>query len=246
MRTGSAVSLLLIMILFFALMIFVSNINVNYAPTVTPPPILVEQPEDGWAGMIFSPEIFSSEQLEEMIPKAPHYSQTRPSLPHPLRRMSEFEREQWIEDYYNLGGINAQELEIYKIVNEIRAQHDLPPFVLCPKISMAARLFSYLQVYFHSSGHTDPYYENLMERTNFFGRFGILYMENANSEQWYEMTDGTVEYVYLSPQELVDGWFDSEPHREHILSPETTHAGFGVDSGKNRVVPTMKSIVPVP
>jgi uncharacterized protein YkwD len=231
------------MFLFYALLM--SMLNMNYAPRVSPPPVIVERPAEGWSGMIFSPRIFSSAELEEMIPKAPHYSQTRPTNPHPARRMTDSERDDWINDYYNLGGLNAQELEIYKIVNEIREAHDLPPFVLCPKISMAARLFSYLQVRYHTSGHEDPYYENLMERINFFERYGILYVENANSEQWYEMTDGSVEYVYLSPQELVDGWFGSDAHREHILSPETTHAGFGVDSGNNRVVPTMKSIVPM-
>jgi uncharacterized protein YkwD len=105
-------------------------------------------------------------------------------------------------------------------------------------------LFSYLQVRYHSVGHVDPYYGDLMARANFFGAYGTFYMENANSQQWTVSADGTITYVYLSPQQLVDGWMSSDPHREHILTTKTTHAGFGVDSGLNRVVPTMKTLMP--
>ena len=173
---------------------------------------------------------------------ARHYSQTRQW--HPSRIMYESERDAWIERYYEMGGKNAQELELFTIVNEIREEHDLPPFVLCPRLSMAARLFSYLQVKYHTVGHYDPYYDCLVARMNFFGAFGLLYMENANSQKWYVRAGGRIEYIYLSPQELVDGWMDSPGHRSHILTTETTHAGFGIDSGSNRVVPTMKTIMP--
>ena len=229
----------------FALMI-ISYINESdyFASLSAPLPELREIPSEGWSGILDAPTVFSSEELDEMIANAPHYTQTRPVIPHPERRMTDSELRWWIEDYNMLGGINAQELEMYKIVNEIRAEYGLPPFVLCPRLSMASRLFSYLQVRYHSIGHTDPYYGDLMERSDFFGAFGSLYMENANSQQWYEMPDGRIEYVYLSPQELVDGWMDSPDHRDHILNTETTHVGFGVDSGRNRVVPTMKSITP--
>jgi uncharacterized protein YkwD len=179
---------------------------------------------------------------EEVVSLAPHYSKTR--IHHPDRKMTEQERNAWIRNYYTLGGMNAQEIELYNIINEIRASYDLPPFILCPKLSYAARLFSYLQVRYHSVGHTDPHYGGLMERSNFFGAFGQLYMENANSQQWTVSPDGEITYIYLSPQQLADGWMSSEPHREHILTPYTTHAGFGIDSGKNRVVPTMKTIMP--
>jgi uncharacterized protein YkwD len=81
-----------------------------------------------------------------------------------------------------------------------------------------------------------------MERIHFFGVNGIYYKENANSEKWHEMPDGSIKYIYLSPQELVDGWMTSDLHRGHILTTETTHVGFGMDSGNNRVVPTMKSV----
>jgi len=204
----------------------------------------VAMPENGWHGVFDVPTLFSSEELEEIIPNAPHYTYTRPVTPHPERAMTEFERGLWIESYNRFGGINAQEFELYKIVNEIRERHGLPPFILCPRLSRASRMFSHLQVKYYSTGHTDPYYPDLISRADFFGGFGTVYMENANSQMWYTAPDGEITYVYLSPQGLVDGWMDSDAHREHILTLQTTHVGFGVDSGDNRVVPTMKSIMP--
>jgi uncharacterized protein YkwD len=238
------ISALLAGIIFFTVVILNEiNFFTNEIPRQPEIPEYVV-PYDGWAGIISAPAIFSSDELEEMIANAPHYTYTRSRMTHPERAMSNVERRWWIDEYNDLGGINAQELELYKIVNEIRAENNLPPFILCPRLSMASRLFSYLQVQFHSVGHTDPYYGDLMARSDFFGAFGSIYIENANSQQWYERTDGSIEYVYLSPQELVDGWMNSPDHREHILTAETTHVGFGVDSGRNRVVPTMKSIMP--
>lgn len=195
-------------------------------------------------GIISARAVFTSEELLEMIENAPHYILTRPLTPHPERRMTESERDSWMFEYNLLGGMNAQELEMYMLVNEIRAEHGLPPFILCPRLSMAARLFSYLQVKYHTVGHVDFYYTDLIARSDFFGAYGTLYMENANSQRWYTMPDGTSRYIYLSPQELVDGWMESPDHRDHILTIETTHVGFGIDSGSNRVVPTMKSIMP--
>jgi len=204
----------------------------------------VAMPLGGWHGVFSVPTLFSSEELTEMIANAPHYTHTRPITPHPERQMTESERRFWIEDYNMLGGINAQEFELYKIVNEIREEHGLPPFILCPRLSRASRMFSYLQVREHSTGHTDPYYIDMITRMDFFGAFGTIYMENANAQMWYESPNGDVEYVYLPPQGLVDVWMDSDAHRAHILTIQTTHVGFGVDSGNNRVVPTMKSIMP--
>ncbi|MCL2386722.1 MAG: CAP domain-containing protein [Defluviitaleaceae bacterium] len=247
-KTIAAVAFVLAV--FFFAMGFVNILgNINERPnyqvvtivTPLPPP---EPPPEGWSGLIAEPAIFTTEELERMLELAPHYTETRPSRPHPSRRMTSTELTAWIEDYNIRGGINAQELELLKIINDIREGHNLPPFTLCPRLSMAARLFSYLQVKYHTAGHTDNYYGDLMVRSNFFGAYGRLYMENANSQRWRVLLNGQVEYIYMSPQELVDGWMSSDDHRDHILTIETTHVGFGVDSGRNRVVPTMKSIMP--
>ncbi|MCL2047222.1 MAG: CAP domain-containing protein [Defluviitaleaceae bacterium] len=241
MRLSSIMLAIASMALVFIFMLSVFDMGSDSTQQQAPEPSLAQMPSYGWAGVLFEPTLFSSEEIDEMLANAPHYSQTRPTSPHPDRAMTNSEREEWIADYYYLGGLNAQELEMYKIINEIRAEHDLPPFILCPRLSMAARLFSYLQVTHHSSGHTDPYYTTFSDRIHFFGVQGRIYMENANSERWYEKPDGSIEYIYQTPRELIDGWLSSQPHREHILTTDTTHVGFGIDSGRNRVVPTMKS-----
>lgn len=253
MRKFAAFSALFVVVLLYGIIIYLFSgvagfemVSVMPKEAVVPEMVPLEPltvPSGGWPGVIVAPAVFSSEALEEMIALAPHYTFTR--IPHPERVMTEAEREAWITEYYLLGGLNAQELELYKIVNNLRANYDIPPFVLCPRLSMASRLFSYLQVKYHTVGHYDNYYDDFMHRANFFSAFGSLYMENANSQHWYVFPDGSIEYVYLSPQQLVDGWMDSEGHRNHILTRETTHVGFGVDSGRNRVVPTMKTILPL-
>jgi uncharacterized protein YkwD len=246
MRALAVAMSVLIITVSFLFILYVINMPVKYPEGISSAQeavVIRSEPAGGWYGVFDEPRVFSSGELEEIIAVSPHYTQTR--LYHPEVAMTDIERRMWISEYNALGGINAQEFELYKIVNEIRAQHGLPPFVLCPKLSMAARMFSYIQVRYQSSGHVDPYYGDMVNRMNFFGIYGTVHMENANSERWYQYTDGSIEFVYLSPQELVDGWMDSEAHREHILTNETTHAGFGVDSGNNRVVPTMKTILPL-
>ncbi|MCL1845465.1 MAG: stalk domain-containing protein [Defluviitaleaceae bacterium] len=188
------------------------------------------------------PEIFTSQALSGMMASAPHYTATR--LTHPDRAMTESERDAWISDYFNRGGINAQELELYKIVNETRARYGLPPFYLCPQLSMASRLFSYLQVRYHTAGHDDRHYGSPRERIDFFGVHWQAWQENANAEVWLFRDDMHVGYDYLSPQEIVDIWMGSPEHRNHVLTTDTTHVGFGTDSGRERVVPTMKSVMP--
>jgi uncharacterized protein YkwD len=220
------------------------SVQMMRIPERQPVPEPVARPDEGWHGVFDVPRIFSYDELRAIIEVSPHYTRTRPATPHPNRQMTESERGFWIDEYNLFGGINSQEFEIYKIINEIRAEYGLPPFVLCPRLSKASRLFSYLQVREHSVGHTDPYYGDLITRSNFFGAQGTLYMENANSQVWQVMPDGAIRYVYLYPQGLVDGWMESPDHRAHILTTDTTHAGFGVDSGNNRVVPTMKTIMP--
>ncbi|MCL1883870.1 MAG: hypothetical protein FWF81_09005, partial [Defluviitaleaceae bacterium] len=208
MRNALAIfGFFLIVIIYAVIFLFYSAETSDFYEIIVTLP--QEMPYEGWAGIIAEAKIYSTYELLQMIENAPHYSQTRPSMPHPQRRMTDSERTLWVEDYIELGGINAQELELYKIINEIRSEHGLPPFILCPRLSMASRLFSYLQVKYHTMGHIDPYYDDLMERSNFFGAFGTFYMENANSQRWYVLPDGTIEYIYLSPEELVDGWMRS-------------------------------------
>ena len=50
---------------------------------------------------------------------------TRSSILLPNRRLSDTERADWIAEYESLGGPNAFELEVVRLVNEIRAEHGL-------------------------------------------------------------------------------------------------------------------------
>lgn len=210
------------------------------APTPVPTPVPAPEPTPPppWG----EPRIVTSQELMGMIAAAPHYTHTR--LTHPSRSMTDAERDAWIADYFNRGGMNSLELELYRIVNETRARYGLPPFYLCLQLSMASRLFSYLQVRYHTAGHIDRYYGDHANRLNFFGVYAQIYQENANADRWESLDGVHLGYEYLSPQELIDIWMGSPAHRDHILTTDTTHVGFGADSGRNRVVPTMKSILP--
>jgi uncharacterized protein YkwD len=198
------------------------------------------------AGAMFDrPVLLTGDEIDLLIANAPHYRDTR--QPHPNRPMTQDEVESWIRQYNEMGGMNVQEFELLRIINAVRDEHGLQPFILCLNLSMAARLFSYLQVKYYTIGHEDRYYGDFGSRINLFCHLEwTRARENANSEKWTQYADGSGrEYIYLTPQELINGWMSSTEHREHILSTTTTHVGFGLDSGNNRVVPTMISIMPV-
>ena len=160
----------------------------------------------------------SQDEIQSMLPFARPRQDTMPITPHPDRAMTDAEVQAWIEVYNGLGGINASELEILYLLNSIRAEHNLSPFSLCPRLSMAARLHTQLRREFSrgASGHDDPFYGGAGDR-------GLLFDVMVASEN-------TRAAGFPTPETVVGGWMNSPGHRQLILAPSMTHVGIG-DAG---------------
>jgi len=154
----------------------------------------------------------SQNEIQSMLPFARQSVNTMPAIPHPNRVMTEVELQAWIGSYNELGGINAFELEVLYLLNNIRAEHNLQPFSLCPRLSMAARLHTQLMREFDFIGHEDPLYGSAGDRGLFFDV--LVASENAGAGA-------------STPENRVRGWMSSPGHRQLILASSMTHVGIG-------------------
>jgi len=150
-----------------------------------------------------------------MIATAYSHADTQPTTPHPNRRMTNAERDAWIDEYRNLGGINSFELEVVYLLNEIRLERGLQPLGICPDLSMASRLMSQLMFEHHQGGrtyHQDPFYGSPWDRTLFFNP-AITAIENLS---WQS-----------TPSSVIESFMNSPGHRNSMLSSSRSYIGIG-------------------
>jgi len=158
----------------------------------------------------------SQEQIRMLIPYARTPQETRSTTPHPARRMTEHELQMWIHEYNKLGGVNAFELEVLYLVNEFRAEEGLHPLILCPNLSMAARLATQMSADGHSlSNHTDPFYGSPSDRGALF-RDDFIWGLGEN-----------LAWGHGSPTVVINAWKNSSGHRRNMLGRTYTYIGIG-------------------
>ena len=141
----------------------------------------------------------------------------------PNRRLTDIERKEWIDDYWANGGHNAFELEVVRLVNEVRIQHGLQEVQICPVLMKASRF--YLQQVINQglilSGHRMSPYGGSFEIVGVFG----------SSVSAVNAIPGA-----LTPQEPIDSWMNSEGHRRNLLNPNIRYVGVGAFcTGTNNV-----------
>jgi len=157
--------------------------------------------------------LLTSEELLALIETAPLHQDTRSATPIPNRRITDTELDACIEEYAELGGINAFELEVVRLINEIRAEYGLHPLAICPQISRAARFHSQEQVNFNRFTHSSPHHGGSVARMRMFGNNQGL-AENVHG--------GTV-----TPERAVQGWMHSPGHRALVLNTTARTIGVG-------------------
>ena len=96
--------------------------------------------------------LLTNEELESLVAIAPSSVDTRSATTLPTRRLTDTELNAWIEEYHLLGGINAFEYEVVRLINEVRASYGLQPWAIDYRLMMAAR--------FHSQEMNDLSYFN--------------------------------------------------------------------------------------
>ena len=200
----------------------VSASTVAAVSTTTPTPLTGPYPEaPPQHAVIRERQFFTQEELLEMIELAPDWSETLHSTPHPFRAMTPEEVAAWSKEYFEMGGLNAQELETIFWLNEERIAYGLPPFVVCPYLSQAARLSAQLLAEQWEPGtqfnrmrhgdlpaHIDPHYGWPTVRALLFAP------DNPNSIVALENLMG----LSLCPIEAVQAWMNSPSHRITVLS----------------------------
>lgn len=113
---------------------------------------------------------------------------------------------------------SAYEQEVVKLVNEERAKKDLDPLEMDKHLSDLARKKSQDMAENNYFSHTSPTYGSPFDMMKQFDFSFRLAGENIAAGQ-------------RSPEQVVEGWMNSEGHRENILKEDFTHIGVGYVEG---------------
>lgn len=192
-------------------------------PESTPEPDPIPEPEPE-----STPE---PDPIPELEPGTPQYwrnsvDATRSSITLPNRRLTQSERDDWIAEYNLLGGANAFELEVARLISAIRVENGLSAVTIDNTLMMAARFYTQIMVDLDTGlGHNmGPYriegatHGASREVVRAFG--GELRWNGGNGSGGRQ-----------TPQDVVDGWMNSDGHRRYILSTEHLYIGAGRSHG---------------
>jgi len=172
----------------------------------TPPPA-------GFTPVLFDrPTLLTSAELISLAETAPSPQQTQSAVTLMNRRLTDAELNAWIAEYRDLGGINAFELEIVRLINAERARYGLQPLYISMELSMAARFHSQEQIDLSYFAHTSPVHGGVMDRVEMFGH-----------------SAGATENIGggIDPVRRVDSWMNSPGHRAAILNSTAVSIGIG-------------------
>jgi uncharacterized protein YkwD len=142
----------------------------------------------------------------------------------PNRRLTDNERAQWIVEYRAFGGASEFELEIVRLINEIRLEHNLSYLVIDDTLMMAARFHTQVMCYLGTP-------DNWSHNAGPYGVEGARHGASANVAAAFggqlRWNGGNAFSGGTTPEDIVNGWMNSEGHRNYILSPEHICIGAG-------------------
>jgi uncharacterized protein YkwD len=186
-------------------------------------------PDNRYYGLI----ALNSEELLALAEQAPRFHETRSSLTIPNRPVTNEELEAWRIEYIALGGLNSFEIEVIRLVNEIRAEYGLRPLIICLDLSAAARFHSHDMVDNNFLSHTSPsqsdergYGGRPHNRTERFAGVGSA-SENAAGGNWSNRTGSDGTRAGSTPERTVQNWMNSPGHRAFLLHSQTLAVGVG-------------------
>jgi len=173
--------------------------------------------------------LYTNEELMKWIEAAPSHIETRSAEVLPNRRLSQFEVDAWIDEYWRLGGMNAAELEIVMIINEIRAEYGLHPLMINNVLSMSSRFHSQEMADLGYFSHVSPNTGGPAGRVemlvghlgydNYGNRIFLTGGENVGTRGGGSDTQA---------RRHVERWMNSPGHRATILTPYDVSIGVGV------------------
>ena len=148
----------------------------------------------------------------------------------PNRRLREAERDAWIDEYWLMGGPSAFELEVIRLVNVIRREHNLTPLQIDFTLSMAARFYAQTMANLNTYlGHNEGPYRDasspITETSRGHGASAEIARVFGGNLRWNGGNGGAGRLN--NPAAMVQAWMDSPGHRAYILSPEHRFIGAG-------------------
>ena len=108
----------------------------------------------------------------------------------------------------------SYEMEVIRLVNEIRVQNGLKELTYNWELSRVARYKSRDMKDNKYFSHTSPIYGSPFDMIR---SFGITYRSAGEN----------IAKGYRSPQDVVNGWMNSSGHRANILNSSYTQIGVG-------------------
>ena len=111
-------------------------------------------------------------------------------------------------------GISAYEMEVINLVNEIRISNGLNALTPSAKLSEVARTKSQDMRTNGYFAHQSPTYGSPFDMLR---QFGVTYRTAGEN----------IAYGYSTPAAVVEGWMNSQGHRENILKSTYTEIGVG-------------------
>ena len=116
--------------------------------------------------------------------------------------------------------VSSYELEVIRLVNEIRQQNGLRPLAANWELSRVARYKSQDMRDNGYFSHNSPTYGTPFQMLSAFGLS-------------YRTAGENIAKGYASPQAVVNGWMNSSGHRANILNASYMQIGVGYVSGGN-------------
>ena len=200
-----------------------------------------------------APVLFSDTQLIRLADGAPSHTDARSSMLLPDRRLTAGELSAWINEYNDLGGINAVELEFVRLLNLQRAEANLPPLAVSPALMMSARFkaqemedlnYGIWSANRAANPHYSPVYGKFSVIPKMFGFQGIRGENIGGASGRVHMGDTPPVPIagrrhegllisgldgYLTNSErILSGWNHSPGHRRNMMAPDIQTIGIGV------------------
>ena len=203
----------LIMVLMFG---FVTSIGINAQEEKFQNPSESECNKTSWnlpSHFNEFKQLFTCEELRDLVEAAPSHLSTRHTITLTEQPVSDTTLSLWIWEFHALGGSNAFELEVIRLINIERTENGLSPLPINLLSMKSARFISQGMVDLHYYSHISPVYGNHRNIANLFGVSRAI--------------DNIHAYV-ISPEQVVQDFMNSEPHRKTLLLEEAVSIGVGV------------------
>lgn len=168
------------------------------------------------------PEPAPVEQPEQEQPKqeAPAEPEPAPEVEAPAPEQPDVQEPEQEQTEEVRSDVSAFEKEVVELTNVEREKQGLAPLKLDTELSAVAKDKSLDMQNNGYFSHTSPTYGSPFDMMKSYGIDYRTAGENIAMGQ-------------TSPEQVVNGWMNSEGHRENIMNPNFTHIGVGHAEGGN-------------